>query len=36
MEPLGVLGSKGEGLLIFRELGSTANYFRGASTYFLG
>ena len=26
----GVLGSWGEGLFIFRELGSTANYFRGA------
>ena len=26
----GVLGSLGEGLFIFRELGSTANYFRGA------
>ena len=27
---LGVLGIWGEGLFIFRELGSTANYFRGA------
>ena len=26
----GVLGIWGEGLFIFRELGSTANYFRGA------
>ena len=26
----GVLGSRGEGLFIFRELGSTANYLRGA------
>ena len=25
-----VLGIWGEGLFIFRELGSTANYFRGA------
>ena len=30
MGPLGVLGSWGEGLFIFRELGSAANYFRGA------
>ena len=28
--PPGVLGIWGEGLFIFRELGSTANYFRGA------
>ena len=28
--PPGVLGILGEGLFIFRELGSTANYFRGA------
>ena len=28
--PSGVLGIWGEGLFIFRELGSTANYFRGA------
>ena len=28
--PQGFLGSWGEGLFIFRELGSTANYFRGA------
>ena len=28
--PTGVLGIWGEGLFIFRELGSTANYFRGA------
>ena len=28
--PPGVLGIWGEGLYIFRELGSTANYFRGA------
>ena len=28
--PLGVLGILGEGLFIFRELGSTAYYFRGA------
>ena len=28
--PPGVLGSWGDGLFIFRELGSTANYFRGA------
>ena len=27
---IGVLGIWGEGLFIFRELGSTANYFRGA------
>ena len=27
--PPGVLGIWGEGLFIFRELGSTANYFRG-------
>ena len=26
----GVLGSWGEGLFIFRELGNTANYFMGA------
>ena len=26
----GVLGIWGEGLFIFREMGSTANYFRGA------
>ena len=26
----GVLGIWGEGLFIFRELGSTTNYFRGA------
>ena len=30
MGPPGVLGIWGEGLFIFRELGSTANYFRGA------
>ena len=30
MPPPGVLGIWGEGLFIFRELGSTANYFRGA------
>ena len=29
--PPGVLGIWGEGLFIFRELGSTANYFRGAA-----
>ena len=29
--PPGVLGIWGEWLLIFRELGSTGNYFRGAS-----
>ena len=28
--PPGVLGIWGEGLFIFRELGSTAIYFRGA------
>ena len=28
--PPGVLGIWGEGLFIFRELWSTANYFRGA------
>ena len=28
--PPGILGIWGEGLFIFRELGSTANYFRGA------
>ena len=28
--PPGVLGILGEGLFIFRELGSTANYLRGA------
>ena len=28
--PPGVLGIWGEGLFIFRELGSFANYFRGA------
>ena len=28
--PPGVLGIWGEGLFIFRELGSTSNYFRGA------
>ena len=28
--PPGVLGIWGEGLFIFRELGSTAYYFRGA------
>ena len=28
--PPGVLGIWGEGLFIFGELGSTANYFRGA------
>ena len=28
--PQGVLGIWGEGLFIFRELGSTANYLRGA------
>ena len=28
--PPGVLGIWGEGLFIFRELGSTANYLRGA------
>ena len=28
--PPGVLGIWGEGQFIFRELGSTANYFRGA------
>ena len=28
--PPGVLGIWGEGLFIFKELGSTANYFRGA------
>ena len=28
--PLGVLGIWGEWLFIFRELGSTGNYFRGA------
>ena len=28
--PAGVFGIWGEGLFIFRELGSTANYFRGA------
>ena len=28
--PPGVLGIWGEGLFIFRELGSTVNYFRGA------
>ena len=28
--PPGVLGIWGEGLFIFREQGSTANYFRGA------
>ena len=28
--PPGVLGIWGERLFIFRELGSTANYFRGA------
>ena len=28
--PPGVLGILGEGLFIFRELGSTAEYFRGA------
>ena len=28
--PLGVLGSLGEGLFIFRELGSTSNYLRYA------
>ena len=28
--PPGVFGIWGEGLFIFRELGSTANYFRGA------
>ena len=27
--PPGVLGIWGEGLFIFRELGNTANYFRG-------
>ena len=26
----GVLGTWGEGLFIFREMGSTVNYFRGA------
>ena len=30
MEPPGVLGIWGEWLFIFRELGSTGNYFRGA------
>ena len=30
MGPPGVLGIWGEGLFIFRELGITANYFRGA------
>ena len=30
MGPPWVLGIWGEGLFIFRELGSTANYFRGA------
>ena len=30
LAPPGVLGIWGEGLFIFRELGSTANYFRGA------
>ena len=30
MGPPGVLGIRGEGLFIFRELGSTANYFWGA------
>ena len=29
-----VWGSWGDRLFIFRELGSTGNYFRGASTYF--
>ena len=29
--PPGILGIWGEGLFIFRELGSTANYFRGAT-----
>ena len=28
--PPGVLGIWGEGLFIFRELGSTGNYFRGS------
>ena len=35
----GVLRIWGEGLFIFRELGSTANYFKGAGgaiTYFWG
>ena len=31
MGPPGVLGIWGEWLFIFRELGSTGNYFRGAS-----
>ena len=31
--PPGVLGIWGEGLFIFRELGSTANYFRGAGEH---
>ena len=31
--PLGVLGIWGEGLFIFRELWSTANYFRGAGEH---
>ena len=30
LRPPGVLGIWGKGLFIFRELGSTANYFRGA------
>ena len=30
LRPPGVLVILGEGLFIFRELGSTANYFRGA------
>ena len=31
--PPGVLGIWGEGLFIFRELGSTANYFEGAGEH---
>ena len=38
MGPPGVLGIWGEGLFLFSELGSTANYFRGAGeqTHTLG